>query len=84
MHTHAHHWKEFSRRELIYYFCVLSPDFICVKALLRRDFVGPETRGAKVRIARILEGLVPFLRPNLHVEIQLKEKSKGIVVEPHW
>lgn len=84
MHTHAHHWKEFARRELIYYFCVLSPDFVCTKALLREDFLGVEDRGTEVWLAQFIERIAPFLRPNLHVEIELKQKSTGIVVAPHW
>ena len=81
--TYGHHWKEFSRTEVAEYFLALSSDFFCAKALLRRDFdsgpVGPRTL-----LARGIEAIIPMLRPNLHVEIELRGKSHGINVEPAW
>jgi 2-polyprenyl-3-methyl-5-hydroxy-6-metoxy-1,4-benzoquinol methylase len=81
--TYGHHWKEFSRSELVDYFLSLTPDFVCRKALLQRDFVhGPA--GVRTLVARAIETLVPLLRPNLHVEIELRSKRHGITTEPSW
>lgn len=81
--TYGHHWKEFSRAEVTGYFLVLSSDFCCVKALLQRDFVsGPA--GPRTLLARSIEAIIPMLRPNLHIEIELRGKSHGINVEPTW
>ena len=82
--TYAHHWKEYSMRELIYYFCVLSPDFACVN----RAYVEEYNPGYLPKVAgtltRSLERFIPFLRPDTYLEIELMLKEKGIVVEPHW
>ena len=83
MHTRAHHWKEFTRRELVDYFRILSPDFACVKALHLPSF-SARPRRAVARPAQLVESLVPILRPNLHVEIELTAKDYGIVVTPGW
>lgn len=83
-HTYAHHWKEFSRRELIYYFCVLSPDFVTFKAKYLPAFQGKSPAAHDNWFANRLEQAIPFLRPNLHVEIELIAKQHGISIEPHW
>ena len=36
------------------------------------------------RIVLWLEHTIPFLRPNLYLEIELTRKDMGILVEPHW
>ncbi|MBN8482039.1 MAG: methyltransferase domain-containing protein [Xanthomonadales bacterium] len=83
MHTGAHHWKEFALGELLAYFRALSPDFVFTKALrLPRFDRGPASR--RVPAKRMIEALVPVLRPNLHVEIELATKEHGIVVSPRW
>jgi 2-polyprenyl-6-hydroxyphenyl methylase/3-demethylubiquinone-9 3-methyltransferase len=83
-HTYAHHWKEFSRRELIYYFCVLSPDFNTVKARYLPEF-HPDYLATPGRwLGKRLEQALPFLRPNLHIEVELVAKQHGIRVEPSW
>lgn len=83
-HTYAHHWKEYSQRELIYYFCVLSPDFMCLNPAhveeYQRGYIGP----SEAKFARWLEHAIPSLRPDLYLEVELVRKEKGIVVEPHW
>ena len=83
MNTRAHHWKEFTLRELTDYFRILSPDFSCAKALHLPSF-GANPRRAAARPLRLVESLVPILRPNLHVEIELTAKDHGIVVTPRW
>lgn len=83
-HTYAHHWKEYSMRELIYYFCVLSPDFNCVHSDYAEEYQ-PHYRGeATGNLARWVERIVPMLRPDLYLEVELPRKDKGITVEPHW
>ena len=84
LHTLGHHWKEYSRRELFAYFAMLSPDFTC------RNFAYVEAYEPAVRprigtgLVLWLEHVVPPLRPDLYLEIELTRKDKGIVVEPHW
>jgi 2-polyprenyl-3-methyl-5-hydroxy-6-metoxy-1,4-benzoquinol methylase len=80
--TYAHHWKEFSRRELIYYFCVLSPDFNTVKADFVDGFAPPAPGNSFVSVW--LERNVSRLKPNLYLEVELTSKDAGIVVEPSW
>ena len=84
LRTLGHHWKEYSRRELERYFSLLSPDFACrnfayVKSH-RRDTAGKPS----VELALLLERMIPILRPELYVEVELTCKTAGIVVEPHW
>ena len=84
LHTYAHHWKEYSLRELIYYFCLLSPDFNCIKAahLMAYSDNYLEVRGGTA--TRWIESALPILRPSLHLEVELPHKTQGIAVEPHW
>ena len=79
--TYGHHWKEFSRREIIKYFCLLSPDFNTVKAVYPASFQTIPPKGA---FSRLLQEHLPFLRQNLHVEVELARKEVGIVARPHW
>lgn len=76
----AYHWKEYSRREVIYYFAALTGDWVTTKALCCDDKV---VRKGGV-LAEAAMRLFPGLRPNLHVEIELIRKDKGIQIEPHW
>jgi len=82
--TLGHHWKEYSRRELERYFAMLSPDFSC------RHFAYSEAyrRGATKKTAEgfvlLLERMIPFLRPDLYVEVELTRKAVGVVIKPHW
>jgi len=79
--TYAPHWKEFSLREVVDYFARLSPDFAVHKALIVEDYVG----GPKyTRLARVIERHVHAFRPNLHVEIELAQKQRGITLEPGY
>ncbi|MBL0165247.1 MAG: methyltransferase domain-containing protein [Xanthomonadales bacterium] len=82
-HTYSHHWHEFSLAELIRYFSLLSPDFTIVKAKHMRNYA----RDARTRGRGMLSGTLetlPILRPNLHLEIELRSKDCGIVIEPGW
>jgi len=69
--THGHHWKEYTLAELRAYFSLLSPDFMMHKGLHVRDYYRSPSWSA--RVARMVEEVVPVLRPNLHVEIELAE-----------
>jgi 2-polyprenyl-3-methyl-5-hydroxy-6-metoxy-1,4-benzoquinol methylase len=83
-HTHGHHWKEFSLRELCYYFKMLSPDFEIHKALCVDDFSLQATKRRFGKTSRALGKVFPGLRPNLHIEVDLTRKEHGIVVTPSW
>jgi len=82
--TYAHHWKEYSLRELIYYFCVLSPDFNCVDAAQIQEYQPGYLGKPAGKFVRWIEQSVPCTRPNLYLEVELMRKDRGIVVEPHW
>jgi 2-polyprenyl-3-methyl-5-hydroxy-6-metoxy-1,4-benzoquinol methylase len=75
IHTTGHHWKEFSLRELQHYFCLLSPDFNCVKGLYTMD--EPEK-------SNTLLNRFKWLRQGLHLEVDLMDKANGITIEPGW
>ena len=83
--TYGHHWKEYSAREISAYFRALSPDFE-ISRLTKVSFPRPEkdTMSVKGGIYRKLERQFGFLRQNIYAEIQLRDKSHGIIVEPHW
>jgi 2-polyprenyl-6-hydroxyphenyl methylase/3-demethylubiquinone-9 3-methyltransferase len=72
-HTMGHHWKEFSLRELQHYFCLLSPDFNCVKGLYTMD--EPEKSNALIK-------RIKWLRQGLHPEVDLMDKANGITLQP--
>jgi len=81
--THGHHWKEYSRRELARYFARLSPDFALQRALYVEDASPPGEPVAR-RLVRAVRRAIPPLRERLHVEVDLPQKARGIVVEPRW
>ncbi|HQV73081.1 MAG TPA: methyltransferase domain-containing protein [Dokdonella sp.] len=82
-HTYGHHWREFSKHEVIRYFCLLSPDFNTVKAKTVRNYY-PEPNDARKKLASGIYERFPGLRPNLHLEIELSSKDHGIVMQPSW
>jgi 2-polyprenyl-6-hydroxyphenyl methylase/3-demethylubiquinone-9 3-methyltransferase len=82
VHTYGHHWREFSKAELLRYFALLSPDFVPVKVRLMPTYVLSSVRWK--RLAQRVFDKIPMLRPNLHVEIELPQKARGIVAEPSW
>ncbi len=82
--TYGHHWKEFSLRELIYYFCVLSPDFNCVNATHVEEYRDGYLEKRAGPITRWLESTIPILRPDVYAEFEIREKAAGIVVVPEW
>jgi 2-polyprenyl-6-hydroxyphenyl methylase/3-demethylubiquinone-9 3-methyltransferase len=84
LRTHGHHWKEYSRRELIRYFALLSPDFACGRFayLEKRGTQPPFRRG--MAIVRAIERMLPPLRPDMYLEVVLSRKDQGIVMQPHW
>ena len=84
LRTHGHHWKEYSRRELIRYFALLSPDFSCGRFayMEKRGTQPPLRRG--MAIVRAIERMLPPLRPDMYLEVVLSRKDRGIVMQPHW
>jgi 2-polyprenyl-6-hydroxyphenyl methylase/3-demethylubiquinone-9 3-methyltransferase len=84
VHTLGHHWKEYSRRELERYFTLLSPDFSCQNFAYMKGSRRAAAGKPSVEVALLLEQMIPFLRPDLYVEVELTRKATGIVVEPHW
>ncbi|MBZ0222790.1 MAG: methyltransferase domain-containing protein [Dokdonella sp.] len=84
VHTYGHHWKEYSLREVIKYFTLLSADFNCIKAKCVHEYNPGYLGTAPTFLTRLLESTFAFLRPCLHVEICVEGKSGGIRVEPHW
>jgi len=84
LHTLGHHWKEYSRRELIRYFALLSPDFTCRNFAYAEAYQPAMLQRTGGAIVRWLEHAIRPIRPDLYLEIELTRKDKGIVVEPHW
>jgi SAM-dependent methyltransferase len=82
VHTYGHHWREYSRREMLRYFKLLSPDFVVVKARAMPTYALSAVWWKRM-LQRVLDRIPP-LRPNLHVEIALPTKDQGIVARPHW
>lgn len=83
LRTYSHHWREFAMSELIRYFSLLSPDFRIAKAKRVRHFPQAEKQRGRGLLSGALESF-PGLRPNLHLEVELVSKDRGIVIEPTW
>lgn len=84
-HTTNPHWKEYSKRELTKYFALLSSDFVLRKAFFISGYYPPPKEIAFPGPLIIsLEPFVPWLRQNLHVEVELTEKRHGIGITPQW
>ena len=82
--TFAHHWKEYSRAEIVSYFAQLSADFRVDKALYMREYRPERFKSVIRRSAMAVEAMIPALRPNLHFQIGLNDKRHGVVAEPTW
>jgi 2-polyprenyl-3-methyl-5-hydroxy-6-metoxy-1,4-benzoquinol methylase len=82
--TFAHHWKEYSLAELRRYFELLSPDFKITKALRVMDYHADAFVSIPGRVYMAVERALPFLRPQLHVEIGLDGKRSGVIGDPTW
>jgi 2-polyprenyl-6-hydroxyphenyl methylase/3-demethylubiquinone-9 3-methyltransferase len=80
--TYSHHWKEFSMKEVAHYFALLSSDFSCVKCEYTDDRSLDEKGKSPVR--EFLMRQFEFLKPNLHIEIELTKKECGISLKPAW
>jgi SAM-dependent methyltransferase len=83
LHTYAHHWKEYSRRELVGYFCALSRDF---HVHVEPFDCWPNTR-RKLRIDLWRRGLIrlaPGLSNMLYAELTLTQKHAGITIQTRW
>jgi len=74
-HTMGHHWKEYSLRELQHYFCLLSPDFDCVK--------GEYTNDKELKDMTFLDRF-KWLRQGIYLEVEVAKKSNGITIIPGW
>jgi SAM-dependent methyltransferase len=81
-HTFGHHWKEYSMKEVLLYFSMLSSDFRCVKYEYTDDRNSEEIEENPIK--EFLLKHVSFFKPSLHVEIELAEKEKGIFLMPSW
>jgi len=81
-HTHGHHWKEYSRRELVRYFELLSPDFRINARVVEDGHDAAQSRRAM--LVHAVARAIPVVRSRLHVEIDLPRKAHGITIQPHW
>jgi hypothetical protein len=84
LRTLSHHWKEYSRRELMRYFGTLSPDFACRDFAYTEEYLPAFLEKPGGRLVQFLERAIAPLRPDLYLEVELVRKDKGIVIEPHW
>jgi 2-polyprenyl-6-hydroxyphenyl methylase/3-demethylubiquinone-9 3-methyltransferase len=82
--TFAHHWKEYSLKELANYFALLSPDFRVVKARRLIDYNARAFVSIPGRVHMAIERALPFLRPQLYLEIGLRDKRHGVIADPTW
>lgn len=80
----AHHWKEYAARELQCYFRTLSPDFTVTHLAHVGKYEASATHPVIDWFLRGIETLLPPLRPNLYLEINLTRKEHGITVQPRW
>jgi 2-polyprenyl-6-hydroxyphenyl methylase/3-demethylubiquinone-9 3-methyltransferase len=82
--TYGHHWKEYSRRELRRYFELLSPDFSCLRMAYTQEYMPALAARRGSALIAAVERVLPPLRPDLYLEIELTRKEKGIALAPHW
>lgn len=82
--TFGHHWKEYSLNELKRYFALLSPDFRVAKALRLRDYNADTYLSMQGRLCMAIENAMPFVRPQLHLEVALADKQHGVIADPTW
>jgi 2-polyprenyl-6-hydroxyphenyl methylase/3-demethylubiquinone-9 3-methyltransferase len=84
-HTYAHHWKEYSARELIYYFLRLSADFNTVKARHLPAFDRlPPPIPLIAKLAYAIQHRDPRQCANIYLEVELAQKRAGVQIEPSW
>jgi 2-polyprenyl-3-methyl-5-hydroxy-6-metoxy-1,4-benzoquinol methylase len=84
VNTLGHHWKEYSRNELIDYFGMLSPDFRCSNFAYTQEYLPTVASRTGGNLVLWLERMIPPLRPDMYLEVELVRKESGIVIEPHW
>ena len=83
--TYGPHWKEYSLREVVTYFSMLSRDFMVARADYVPDPRGlPPGGGLQGLCARWIESSHRVFYWGLHVETELRQKQHGIEVVPHW
>lgn len=76
---YAPHWKEFSAKDMVQYFSILSTDFSVSKCCYN-DLYGyvPDSR-----LYRLCRKLAPrFFHKTMYIEISLDKKEAGIEVQP--
>lgn len=71
-------------RELARYFALLSADFRVAKALRLLDYHPEWFKSIPDKTWMAIERALPFLRPNLHLEIELADKRHGVIADPGW
>ncbi len=76
--TMGPHWKEYCAKEIQEYFAMLSPDFT-IGRVIRCNCYPPRSK-----LRGMLQDWLKPMRQYLYVEVDLKEKKDGIVIEPHW
>lgn len=84
VNTLGHHWKEYSRHELLDYFAMLSPDFRCSNFAYTQEYLPTVATKTGGKFVLWLERMIPPLRPDMYLEVELVRKDSGIVIEPHW
>lgn len=78
---YAPHWKEYTRKDILKYFSMLSPDFIISK-IIYNDLYGWQSIGRAEQLMqkRLFPGL---FSPTMYIEVELPKKNAGIVPVPH-
>ena len=97
--TFGHHWKEFSIRELVEYFKILTPDFsinrlvtTSIKSVFEEQWRHrihlKDSRPSFVDMEKLVaqladDGAAPF-NSQIYLDLELKDKSVGIQISPPW
>ena len=78
--TYGHHWKEYSAREIKYYFETLSSDFTVRSLTYAHNFTQYRRSPPKF----IVNSVPMFLKCNIYADIELTIKNAGIGIAPGW
>lgn len=80
----GHHWRLYSRADLVEYFTALSTDFE-VRNVCYFNYKPNQPEEDWRALARgVLQRLVPPSRESIFAEVVLKEKKSGIEAVPRW
>jgi hypothetical protein len=66
------------------YFDMLSPDFRCSNFAYTQEYLPSVAKKFGGGGVLWVERVVPPLRPDMYVEVELVHKHVGIGIEPHW